>query len=230
MFRKEVTILSRINHPNIVQCFHSCEVRGYKCIISPWAEHGTMRLYLERNPEADRLKLLHDVASALAYLHTRKAPIIHCDIYVDNVLVSEAGTALLNDFGLSRRITVDSSETPWDDKEDYFIGRALYEAPEVHEGVRRSGATDVFAFGMLVFHTYLGRQPFARCPTQTAIIIALSKGERPGRDEITRYDFEDAHWELVQACWHHSPTVRPTMPVVRDRMRRMLDKREGVGS
>ncbi|EJD37832.1 kinase-like protein [Auricularia subglabra TFB-10046 SS5] len=224
-FEEEVPTVSAIKH--IVWCLEHCEIRGYKSIVAPcWAANGTMSMYLEAHPRADRLQLLYEVASALAYLHTQPSPVTHGDVYIDNVTISAHGTAVLNDFSTSRRITVDMSETPWTSKDDYLAGRALYEAPEVHKGARHSAVTDVFAFGMLIFHAYAGKRPLVTATTECAVILAIANGERPAEEEITRYDFSSPLWKLVQACWHHSPAKRPTMPVVRDGLRNMLAERE----
>ncbi|EJD38030.1 kinase-like protein, partial [Auricularia subglabra TFB-10046 SS5] len=152
-------------------------------MVTPWAQNGTMGDYLIKYPETNRLRLLLDVALGLHYLHTMSDPIIHGDIYIDNVLVSGDGRALLNDFGLSSVTSADPAAPSAysGDAERYMAGRTSYEAPERHWGERRSLATDVFAFAMLNFHTYAGEQPFNNLPTKQAVIMAIYDGKRPLR-------------------------------------------------
>ncbi|EJD44359.1 kinase-like protein [Auricularia subglabra TFB-10046 SS5] len=174
-------------------------VNERKGVVTAWAENGTLGAYLDNDPNADRLELLCDVASALHYLHTCPAPIIHGDLYVDNVLVSKDGTALLSDFGLSTAVSPDEWDLPVlpGGSLDYLLVRAAYEAPERHGDppARRSFATDTFAFGMLVFHAYAGRSPFAGLPNDAAVVVAIYEGRRPARAEIARDDFP--HLETV---------------------------------
>lgn len=223
---REMQILNLLNHPNIIHCPQISEVQGMRYIVTRWAENGTLRAYLDNHPDANRLSLLCDIARALQHLHMRPNPIVHGDIYVDNVLVSKFGSALLSDFGLSTIVFPDDSESAalGDDVGNYLISRAAYEAPERNDDppARRSPATDVFAFGMLVFHTYSGASPFASLGNPAAILVAIYCGRRPSRTDIARDDFPDALWQLVQECWSHNPADRPTMPVVNQRIHELL--------
>ncbi|EJD44355.1 kinase-like protein [Auricularia subglabra TFB-10046 SS5] len=154
--------------------------------------------YLTSHPDADRPKLLKDVASGLHYLHTLPNPVVHGDIYLDNVLVSFTERAMLNDFGLSSVLSADASPLPsLGYSASYLMGRASYEAPERHDGARRSCATDVFAFATLIFHAYSGAPPFAALCNQAAVILAIHSG----------------------ACWSHNPGQRPAIADVGARLR-----------
>ncbi|EJD34298.1 kinase-like protein [Auricularia subglabra TFB-10046 SS5] len=182
-----------MEHPHVIRCFCSVHVEGCECIVTPWAENGTLGAYLKKHPEADRLKLVcsSQVASGLRHLHRQEPPIVHGDIFVvgggDNVLISDHGNALLSDFGLSNGIINELSEIPCEgDRRIELFGRAVYEAPERHDGAAQSCSTDVFAFGMLIFHAYSGRRPFSTLSTSAAAIVELHKGRRPDRSEVAR--------------------------------------------
>eukprot|EP00741_Cyanophora_paradoxa_P019525 tig00021127_g18847.t1 len=67
--------------------------------------HGDLRGYLARRPGlrvGERAGLARDVAAALAHLHSRPRPVIHCDLKPSNVLVSGDGRAQVCDFGLAK--------------------------------------------------------------------------------------------------------------------------------
>ncbi|EJD34293.1 kinase-like protein, partial [Auricularia subglabra TFB-10046 SS5] len=211
---REAAILAAVQHPYIMTPRIISHADGRKYMISPWADNGTLRNYLDKKRDPNRLRLLSEVASALHYLHTLPNPIIHGDIYIDNVLVSEYEQALLTDFGLSTVVssTTSGSEIIEDGKENYFLGRVSYMAPELHDdGAARTRETDVFAFGMLMFHVYAGRPPFSKSDNPNAVIIAMYEGQRPSREEIPGDDVSDGLWELMQACWSPDPKGRPTM-------------------
>ncbi|EJD51705.1 kinase-like protein [Auricularia subglabra TFB-10046 SS5] len=216
LIAKEARVLTMITHQHILPFLGISYMDGAVCIVTPWAENGSLASYLRREPNADRLGLLVQVASALCYLHTNVGDIIiHGDLHVDNVLISDNGCALLSDFGLSRIVPEGNSSSLYrGDSSDFRIGRVVYEAPELHDGERKSWATDVFAFGMLIFHTYAGKQPFGAAQNYLTAVVALYRGNRPARREITRDDFSDELWGLVQRCWHHCPRERPRMPEV----------------
>lgn len=220
LINKEARVLTMINHPHIVPFLGIGYMDGAICIVTPWATNGSLASYLRRYPEANRLGLLVQVASALSYLHEYKGDIvIHGDLHVDNVLVSDTGSALLSDFGLSRIVPEGNSSSLYrGDSSDFRIGRVVYEAPELHDGEPRSWATDVFAFGMLIFHAYAGKQPFGFAHNYLTAVVALYGGQRPNRSEITRDDFSDDLWELVKSCWKHEAKQRPRMSWVYRRM------------
>ncbi|KAH7888446.1 kinase-like domain-containing protein [Phlebopus sp. FC_14] len=83
--RRELGIWRRLNHPNIVPFLGIARgfgMRGSAALVSLWMPNGTLHVFLERNGVVltieDRLKILHGVASGLAYLHS--FPIIHGDL------------------------------------------------------------------------------------------------------------------------------------------------------
>lgn len=200
-------------HLNIMPMFGSTrkyDEDGGTTLVMPWAEKGSLEGYLQKNPEINRRRLLQQVASALAHIHNEH--MVHGDIHMKNILISGEGRALLCDFGLAKR----RRDTPSGDIEYATIpeGVPVYIAPERHAGAPRSPASDVFAFGMLCLQTYSGVRPLSMCPNDMAIILALDKGERPSRDEVSRPDFTDEMWQLVQRCWAQDPTERPSMEEV----------------
>ncbi|KAG9092276.1 hypothetical protein FRC06_000165 [Ceratobasidium sp. 370] len=68
-------------------------------MVSRWSTNGTLPQYVSSNPNADRLCLGHQVATALDYLH--RIDVVHGDIKGANVLISNEGYAQLTDFGSS---------------------------------------------------------------------------------------------------------------------------------
>lgn len=124
-----------------------------------------------------------------------------------NVLVAADGHALLADFGLSTLIP--------DGDGGNARGKLLYIAPELHEcQAPRSSKTDVFAFGVLIWEVFSGRPPFPGL-SAVAAMLAICQRRRPARQEITRDDFTDDLWRLVNDCWAHAPSARPSMRHVR---------------
>ncbi|EJD35781.1 kinase-like protein, partial [Auricularia subglabra TFB-10046 SS5] len=125
-------------------------------IISPFMHHGSLLQYLGKNPRTDRKVQVLQVADAVYYLH-HSLKIIHGDLKCENVLISDAGNALLTDFGLSTWIDKgDSEETTATDIRGWHTVR--FAAPEllideaISAGRTRSKTpeSDVYAFGMLV--------------------------------------------------------------------------------
>lgn len=113
----------------------------------------------------------------LAYLHA--SGIVHRDIKPENILVSDAGTLLLADFGLSIRAR--------DDRPVTRVGTLDYMAPEVVRCPRKShseqwkecddlvygSAVDIWALGVLVYELIVGTAPFAAVRRVVLLVIVL---------------------------------------------------------
>ncbi|KAG6807925.1 hypothetical protein H0H92_005988, partial [Tricholoma furcatifolium] len=96
---KETVLSKHLRHPNILPLYGVCQSHQRLSLVSPWMENGDLAFYLKQNPEANCLKLFHDVAQGVRYLHGRS--IVHGDLKAINVLIDNSGTARICDFGLS---------------------------------------------------------------------------------------------------------------------------------
>ncbi|KAG8994716.1 hypothetical protein FRB94_009694 [Tulasnella sp. JGI-2019a] len=174
-------------------------------LIAPWCENGHMKWHLARNPSADRMALLIQVADALNFLHTRQTPIIHGDIKPDNILIGDQFEALIGDFGMSKvKREIPSGWTT----EARVGGTPLYMAPELHAEEDATPASDVYAFTFLLLEILSGKQPFAGM--RILVPLAVSRGLRPKlEDHPAQLCY--ALWGLFERGWDGDPLKRPTM-------------------
>ena len=103
---------------------------------------------------AETIRLAAQLGRALDALHERG--IVHRDVKPSNVLLDEAGDAVLTDFGLAR--DADSTQLT---REGQLVGSLHYLAPELIEGAPASPASDIYALGCLLYECVAGRPPFA---------------------------------------------------------------------
>ncbi|KAG8915895.1 hypothetical protein FRC00_008436 [Tulasnella sp. 408] len=97
---QEAITWSGLVHPNIAPLI------GYTLtptprFISPWYEQGSLRQHLKINPNANGAKLLHSIAKALNFLHSRKPQIVHGDIKPENILIDDQNEPRITDFGMA---------------------------------------------------------------------------------------------------------------------------------
>ncbi|KZV97114.1 kinase-like protein [Exidia glandulosa HHB12029] len=221
---KDIESLSRVQHDNLLPFSGVCRIKEDLCIVTPWAEGGTLAKWLPQHVDANRVQI---VASAMNYLHTpikEKAAIVHGNLHSANVLMDDKSNAMVCDFGLYG-LTPDAYDASiaWT-ADSQPRGKYTYMAPELlQQGVPRSANSDMYSFGVLTWEVYAGSPPF---PDRGALarMLALSKGERPVRGDVKRADFSDAIWSIVDSCWAHNPAVRPPMHVVHDRFVEMAAK------
>ncbi|CAA9308523.1 MAG: Putative serine/threonine protein kinase, partial [uncultured Gemmatimonadaceae bacterium] len=105
-FRREIQLAARLQHPHIVPLLAAGDAGGVPYFTMPFVEGSSLRERLREAaaplPVRDAVRLLRDVASALAYAH--ESGVVHRDIKPDNVLVSH-GSAMVTDFGVAKAVS-----------------------------------------------------------------------------------------------------------------------------
>ncbi|KDQ49565.1 hypothetical protein JAAARDRAFT_42738 [Jaapia argillacea MUCL 33604] len=226
LFRREAKIWSRFRHPFVLPFLGFARFGDVDLfLISPWASRGNCIQYLEVNSTASRPRIASQVADALEYLHSGNAPsgYVHGDLKGDNVLISDAGNALLCDFGLSRCVEGIASITRTPTGIDAF-GNICFAAPELFNAgdARPTLWSDVFAFGCLLIQIFTGHRPY-RDLTERQVMGAIMRGvkpERPREPCVVAAGLNDGLWELVDRCLDHQAALRPSMAEVARRLKR----------
>jgi len=129
---------------------------GDDYLVMPLYEGGSLAAKLARGPlsVAETIRLAAQLAQGLDALHARG--VIHRDVKSSNVLLDAAGEAVLSDFGLARG--ADSTQLT---REGQLVGSLHYLAPELIEGGPATPASDIYAFGCLLYECVTGAPPFA---------------------------------------------------------------------
>jgi serine/threonine-protein kinase len=166
-FKREAEILSRLDHPGIIQVLDTLEYGSDHYIVMPYVEGGDLRSLLKEGPIPFKkaVKLGAEIADALARVH--QLDIVHRDIKPENVLLTADGVPRLTDFGVSyvhgaTRLT--ETQT--------IVGTFQYMAPEVLQGSSPSKQSDIWSFGILLYEMLTGNQPFLRT-TVSQIVLAI---------------------------------------------------------
>ena len=168
-----------------------------------------------------------EIAAAVEHLHGLSPPVIHVDLAARNVLVDvEGGRTWLVDFALARELVHAPSKLGVTSSHESLPFRIL--APEARVEASNGGlsrASDVFAFGMLLFELFTGAMPWGQ-RTAPATAWKLTCGNlRPPLPPSPLLD--PALSGLIQQCWRQDPASRPGMHEVRRALQTWLD-REGT--
>jgi serine/threonine-protein kinase len=196
----------------------SGESHGILYFTMPYIEGESLRAWLLREsrlPVDDVVRILHDVADALAYAHERG--VVHRDIKPDNVLVSRRH-AMVTDFGVAKALTV-AARSGRDEAyagssgvtttgSGLAIGTPAYMAPEQAAGDPSTDhRADIYAFGILAYELLAGNTPFTGRPPSE--ILAAHMTELPTPVETVRADIPPALSALVMGCLAKRPSDRP---------------------
>ncbi|MFI6625999.1 serine/threonine-protein kinase [Streptomyces sp. NPDC050528] len=147
----------RLHHPNIVAVFDYVD-EGTTCwIIMEYVPSRSLaQLMAERGPltpeEAGSIGC--QIADALVKSH--RAGVVHGDVTPENILVTDEGVARLTDFGISRALGNDGTQTTT----GTVRGKPRYLAPELAKGQSAGEKSDVFSLGASLFAAVEGQSPY----------------------------------------------------------------------
>jgi len=156
-FEREARIAKQISHPNVVPVTDSAEHEGIPYLAQRYISGGNLAELIEKQGRLD-LALVCGVAeqvgSGLDALHAEG--LFHRDIKPANILLDEAGTAYITDFGLAKD-TQGSLLT----KPGQALGSLDYMAPEQIRSEEITPAADVYGLGCVMYECLCGAPPFA---------------------------------------------------------------------
>jgi NIMA (never in mitosis gene a)-related kinase len=222
---QEAQLLSRLNHPNIVAYVDSFVSRSKLYLFMQYCEGGDldgrlvkMKAAGEIVSEAQVLDWASQMAFALSYLHDRK--VLHRDLKAANVFLTGSGVVKLGDFGVSRVLsqTAELAST--------FVGTPYYLSPELLGNQLYDAASDVWAYGCIVYEMCTYAHPFeaADFPSLAARIM---NAEPPS---IPLENYSASLAQLVAGTLVKNPLKRLGLrkvleaPIVRARMARFVEE------
>ena len=140
---------------NVARLLEVFETSDYFFFVMEYASNGDLIQHLKTKgvlKEENAKKVIWDSISGLEELHSRR--IVHRDIKLDNILITESGQAKLADFGISKRL----GDT---EKLKDQAGTPAYLAPEIVKGDEFNGfEADIWALGITLHASVFGRVPF----------------------------------------------------------------------
>jgi eukaryotic-like serine/threonine-protein kinase len=164
--RTEARNSSTLTHPNIAQMFDYGEENGAGYLVMELVLGEPLADLLEREPVLPPAKLLPILAQTARGLHAAHlAGVVHRDVKPGNILLEHTGTVKITDFGVS----VAQNQVPMT-ATGMVMGTAQYLSPEQAVGQSATGASDIYALGVVAYEATAGRRPFTgRTPVDIAI-------------------------------------------------------------
>ncbi|KAG5245786.1 serine/threonine-protein kinase protein [Salix suchowensis] len=154
----EIEILSRVQHPRLVNLLGFCvDPTGRKLLVVEYMPNGSLYDLLHSSSRPPgwtrRVQFALQIAKAVQALHASTPPVIHRDIKSSNVLIDEYWKARLGDFGLALRGHVEDVHV----KCTPPAGTLGYLDPAYLAPGDLSAKSDVFSFGILLLEIISGR-------------------------------------------------------------------------
>jgi serine/threonine-protein kinase len=202
-FEREAHAVAALADPNICRLYDYGEEAGRPFMVLEYLPGGTLEERLvpgEPYPDDETERLARELASGLAHAHARG--LVHRDLKPANVLFDEEGRAKIADFGIARlggARTLTETGT--------LLGTAAYISPEQAQAQPAAPASDVYAFGVILYRLLTGRLPFeAESPVELA---RMHIHERPQPIHEVRPDAPLALAALADAALAKDPAARP---------------------
>ncbi|KAL0479583.1 serine/threonine-protein kinase DrkD [Acrasis kona] len=226
-FENEVKMLVELRHPNVVLFMGACISNDYKYIVTELMRYSLDKiLYPDEHEQTlhdlssvihkalsvrKKIKIIKDIASALAFMNGREAPICHRDLKPSNILLCDnCSIAKVCDFGSSRKISNDMSRN---------IGTFTYMSPEMLTESTYTEKSDVYSFAIIMYELFFEIKPFHELrsdgdgfgDSEFLISVNVTKGNRPFIPEFLQIsEKERLYLDLMQKCWAQNADERPS--------------------
>lgn len=214
-FVREVALMKRMRHPNVVLFMGAVTKRPYFSIVTEYLPRGSLFRIIHRAgmkemlDEKRRIRMALDVARGMNYLHRLSPPIVHRDLKSPNLLVDKTWTVKVCDFGLSRLKgnTFLSSRSA--------AGTPEWMAPEVLRDEPSNEKSDVYSFGVILWELVTLQQPWnGLSPAQ----VVGAVGFQNRRLQIPN-GLNDQISALIEACFEDDPRKRPSFASIMESLK-----------
>eukprot|EP00727_Mastigamoeba_balamuthi_P009082 m51a1_g4797 putative serine threonine-protein kinase ctr1-like (1284) ;mRNA; r:93576-98147 len=159
--KREITLLYKLHHPNLLMLMGFCETKTELLVISEYMGGGSLDQYLRQQKETLNVFALigiaFDVVKGIAYLHSAKPPVIHGNINTHNLLLDDKLGTKVSDFWFMSKRKLFSSSSGGSGSRHHNT----FMAPEVVAGNPPTTATDVYAFGIVLWELFLPADRYA---------------------------------------------------------------------
>src|SRR5579884_187105 len=155
-FHREARAVAQLSHPHIVGVIDAGEDEDRPYIVFEYVEGETLKERIRRMgrlPIAEAVAYAIEIARALGAAHARH--IVPRDVKPQNVLIDEAASAKVTDFGIAR--TLDEEGLTADGR---VLGTTDYVSPEQALGQPVTGQSDLYSLGVALFEMLTGEVPF----------------------------------------------------------------------
>jgi beta-lactam-binding protein with PASTA domain/predicted Ser/Thr protein kinase len=164
-FRREASAAAGLQHPHIVGVFDRGEHEGTYYIAMEYLRGRTLKEIVAADAPLDQLQVIGigtQILRAAGFAHRNN--VVHRDFKPHNVIVDDAGTVKVTDFGIARAGASEMTET------GSIMGTAQYLSPEQAQGQEVTARSDVYSIGVMLYELLTGKLPFEG---DSAVAIAL---------------------------------------------------------
>lgn len=214
-FVQIVQAQARLNHTNIIETLDVISDAEYPFVVTQWAPSGNLRRLIDgegRPPLNVAMRYFLQILHALTAAHDAK--LVHGGLKPENVVLDQAGNALLTDFGLSRVVERSGGNQVY-----VGVGTVAYMSPEQFHSPNISVKSDIYSLGIMFYEMLTGKVPGRRSPMPSSFYPDIPRKLDDIFDRMSMDSAEDRYDSTNEILMeiYASPEVM-----------KILDKRGGV--
>jgi serine/threonine protein kinase len=207
-FRREIDIVARMDHPNVVRAYDVIRTRSQIFLVLEYIEGNDLATLVRQRgplPASEAVGYAVQAAQGLAYAH--RCGIVHRDLKPANLLLTRDQVVKLSDLGLARFLAhgPDSELT----MKGQCLGTVEFMAPEQAEDARLADTrSDLYSLGSTLFHLLTAELPLRGSSHLQRLKQLLTRAPRPLAE--VRPDAPAGLAEVVDRLRARDPADRPS--------------------
>ena len=221
----EVSILKRLDHPNIIkfkEVFIQRKPKETLNIVTEYADGGDLEKKIEEQkkkpfPETQILDYFTQICLALQHLH--KKNIIHRDLKGGNVFLMQSGIVKLGDFGIAKGLKTSL------EKATTTAGTPYYFSPEIINNKPYDKKSEIWSLGVLLYQIMTFKMPF-NAQSLPLLSIKINRGVYSPPPSTYSAEIKD----ILKKCLSLDPAKRPSindilqLPIIKERINSFLNE------
>jgi serine/threonine-protein kinase len=170
--QNELEILRSLNHPAFPRLVDVFDEEGQTILVFDYFEGLTLQKVIEQYGPVEEQRarnMAFQILDALSYLHNcSPEPIIYRDLKPSNLMLLPDDSIRLIDFGTARLFKQQNAD------DTVYLGTPGYAAPEQYGAAQTDVRTDIYNFGMTMFHVVTGKHPLQCSETQREQFLGMA--------------------------------------------------------
>jgi serine/threonine protein kinase/Cdc6-like AAA superfamily ATPase len=204
-FEREIDLVSKLRHPNIVRVLGKGEVDKRPFMVMEYVDGPNLDRVITLLGTLDSnisMQIASRVASAFEYIH--KKGIIRGDIKPSNVILSKQGKVYVTDLGIAKAQEDQDKDRTLTD-EGVIIGTPIYMAPEQARSERVDSRADIYSLGVLLYEMVTGTPPFEG---STVAVLHQHVSKKPTPPTQMNPDVSEELGAVILKCLQKDPDLR----------------------